>query len=151
MYIRIITVNQKIPAWIETGFNEYLQRFPSGSLQLIEIPLENRKNTNAKEKEGKKILAFIKPSNHVVVLDEKGVIWSTETFAQKLGEWRDHGLHVDFIIGGPDGLSNECYQRANDKWSLSKLTFPHHLVRVLLIEQLYRAHTILIDHPYHRQ
>ena len=156
MYCRILTVTQKLPAWLETGFSEYLKRFSQGfQLQLIEIPLEKRTakiNTQlAVEKEGERILSLIKSNHHVVALHVLGESWSTETLAKHMAEWQQHGPHIDFLIGGPDGLSASCLQRANQKWSLSKLTFPHHLVRLLLVEQLYRVRTILIDHPYHRR
>ena len=155
MHCRILTVTQKLPAWLHTGFTEYTKRFADKyHLQLIEIPLEKRSNKtsalNATEKEGERILSLIKPTHHVVALDVSGNMWSTEQLANNMKTWQTHGAHVDFMIGGPDGLSLNCLQRANEKWSLSRLTFPHHLVRLLLAEQLYRAHTILHDHPYHR-
>lgn len=155
MHCRILTVTQKLPAWLETGYLDYLKRFSKGfQIQLIEVPLEKRttnKNVHlAMEKEGERILSLIKPQHYVIALDVQGEIWSTEMLATQMQTWQTNGLHIDLLIGGPDGLAPQCLQRANAKWSLSKLTFPHHLVRLLLIEQLYRAHTILIDHPYHR-
>lgn len=155
MHCRILTITQKSPAWLSTGFTEYTKRFADKyHLQLIEIPLEKRTNKTssemATEKEGERILSLIKPANQVVALDVKGTMWSTEDLASRMKTWQTHGAHVDFVIGGPDGLSIACLQRANEKWSLSRLTFPHHLVKLLLAEQLYRAHTMLLDHPYHR-
>lgn len=155
MHCRILTVTQKLPAWLETGFLDYAKRFSDGyHVSLVEVPLEKRTTktspASAIKKEGERLLSTIKPSHHVIALDVQGESWSTETLAAHMKTWQTHGLHVDFVIGGPDGLSTDCLARANQRWSLSKLTFPHHLVRLLLIEQLYRAHTILIDHPYHR-
>jgi len=155
MHCRILSVTHKAPLWLETGVKEYVKRFSDQyRLQLVEIPLEKRSkkqsSKTALEKEGERISSLIKAHHHVVALDVKGESWSTEQLATKMASWQTHGLHVDFLIGGPDGLADKCLQRANEKWSLSPLTFPHHLVRLLLVEQLYRAHTILIDHPYHR-
>jgi len=155
MHCRIITVSQKVPKWLQEAYFDYVKRFPpSFQLDLIEVPLEKRTNNtliqSVKQKEGERLLAQTKPSHHVVTLDIKGNMWSTEELAKNMQTWFGRGLHVDFMIGGPDGLAPACYERANQTWSLSRLTFPHHLVRLLLIEQLYRAHTILIDHPYHR-
>src|SRR5579871_4834163 len=156
MHCRILAITQKSLAWLETGIQEYNKRIaPHYHLQILEIPLEKRnsKTDTARilAKEGDRLLSFIKPHHVVVALDVKGNMWSTEQLAEQLKQWQTHGAHVDFLIGGPDGLAPACLQRANAIWSLSRLTFPHHLVRLLLMEQLYRADTILSGHPYHRQ
>jgi 23S rRNA (pseudouridine1915-N3)-methyltransferase len=143
-----------MPAWIETGIAEYLRRFPpSCRLELIEIPAEKRLQDSPKkiiDNESKKLLSAIKPGNHVIALEVKGALWSTEKLAAQLKTWQANGRNIDMLIGGPDGLSTECLQKAETKWSLSPLTLPHPLVRVLVAEQLYRAISILQNHPYHR-
>ncbi len=155
MIIRILAIGTKMPSWVDDGFNEYAKRFTSAcSLELCEIPAEKRtKNSDIPriiEREGEKLLAAIKPGNHVIALDVKGQAWSTEQLAGQLKLWQSDGRHVDLLIGGPDGLSTACLNRSHSKWSLSALTLPHPLVRIILAEQLYRAVSILQNHPYHR-
>jgi 23S rRNA (pseudouridine1915-N3)-methyltransferase len=153
--IRLLAIGNKMPAWIEVGFAEYAKRFPpSCRLELVEIPADKRLKDTPKQRvidsEGKKLLAAIKPGNRVIALEVKGKMWSTEQLAENLKNWQATGQNIDMLIGGPDGLSAECVQKAEIKWSLSLLTLPHPLVRVLLAEQLYRAVSILQNHPYHR-
>lgn len=155
MLIRILAIGTKMPGWVETGFQEYAKRFTgSCSLELCEIPAEKRtKNSDIPrliEREGEKLLAAIKPGNQVIALDVKGHAWSTEQLATQVKAWQTSGRHIDLLIGGPDGLSLACLQKAELKWSLSPLTLPHPLVRIVLAEQLYRAVSILQNHPYHR-
>jgi 23S rRNA (pseudouridine1915-N3)-methyltransferase len=95
-------------------------------------------------------MAAIKPTHYVIALDIKGHQWSTEQLTAELKTWQTDGRHVDLLIGGPDGLSKTCLTLAHNKWSLSPLTLPHPLVRIILAEQLYRALSILQNHPYHR-
>ena len=124
-------------------------------LNLIEIPLSQRtKNSNIKkniQEEGKKIIAKIPKDTLVIALDEHGEQWSSTELATRFRAWQIAWKNMSIIIGGPDGLSEECLKKASLKWSLSKLTFPHQLVRVILIEQLHRAWSILNNHPYHRE
>ncbi len=155
MHIRILAIGTKMPSWISEGFAEYAKRFPpSCTLDLIEIPAEKRtKNSDIPRlivREGEKILSTIKPGNRVIALDVKGKSWNTQELAQHLTTWQQEGRHVDLVVGGPDGLSNECLTKAEMKWSLSPLTLPHPLVRIILAEQLYRSLTIIQGHPYHR-
>jgi len=155
LQIRFITVSNKPPSWISEGFREYAKRLSSTcSLDLLEIPVEKRSNQKNMqpfiEREGEKMLAAIKPAATVIALDVQGKLWSTEELSQKLGGWLQEGKNLDFLIGGPDGLSPACVKRAQYRWSLSPLTLPHLLVRVLIAEQLYRAWTILQGHPYHK-
>lgn len=156
MRIRILTVTHKTPTWITAGCNEYLKRLQSiCTIELIEIPAEKRTAHADIQKlltrEGKKIISAINPQHLVVALEIKGNCWSTEELAAKLKSWQDNGqTNIDFLIGGPDGLSTECLQKSKVKWSLSNLTFPHALVRVLLLEQIYRGFCVLKQHPYHR-
>jgi 23S rRNA (pseudouridine1915-N3)-methyltransferase len=155
MLIRLIAVGNKMPDWVEAGFAEYAKRLPQGySLKLVEIAPEKRgKQADIKritEKEGEKILATLKVGNLIVALDVLGQSWSTEQLAASMKTWHSENREVDLWVGGPDGLSLACQQKAHLKWSLSALTLPHPLVRVVLAEQLYRAWSILNNHPYHR-
>ena len=155
MRIRIIAIGQKMPSWVTTAYDDYAKRIKGDmQLQMLELPMQKRgKNSNAEqltEKEGKAILEAIKPGERVVALDVLGKDISTENLACRLKDWQMDGRHVCILIGGPDGLSPEVLSRADEKISLSKLTLPHPLVRVLLSEQLYRAWSINHGHPYHR-
>jgi 23S rRNA (pseudouridine1915-N3)-methyltransferase len=155
MRLRLIAVGSKMPAWVETGYLEYAKRLPPGfTLHLLEIPAEKRlKQTDiarVTEKEGEKILQAIEPGTLVIALDVKGRALSTEQLAVSLQTWRDENRNVDLLVGGPDGLAPACLQKAQQKWSLSALTLPHPLVRIVIAEQIYRAFSILQNHPYHR-
>ncbi len=155
MLMRIIAVGHKMPAWVTLGFQDYAKRIGSGfQLQLCEITLEKRTKgsdiARLIERESEKIIAAIKPNHVVVALDRQGKLRSTEQLAHQLQNWQTEGRSIDWIIGGPDGLSPTCLQKAHVQWSLSPLTLPHPLVRVILAEQLYRAISILQHHPYHR-
>ena len=144
-----------MPAWVTDGYQEYAKRMPKEcSLQLHEIaPAKRGKSGSAGQwmrEEGERILAAIPDSHHVVALDVQGKSWSTEQLAEQLKNWLADGRDVSLIVGGPDGLMDECLKRANQRWSLSPLTLPHPIVRVVMAEQLYRAWTVLQNHPYHR-
>src|SRR5688572_16701898 len=128
MRIRILTIGNKMPSWVTAGYQEYAKRLPSNyALELIEIPAEKRtkqSQTNIQQiiqREGEKLLAAIKPGNHIIALDVKGQSWTTEQLAKQLRAWHDASHHLDILIGGPDGLSSECLKKANMKWSLSPL------------------------------
>ncbi|MES2219024.1 MAG: 23S rRNA (pseudouridine(1915)-N(3))-methyltransferase RlmH [Pseudomonadota bacterium] len=155
MKLRLIAVGTKMPTWVETGYLEYAKRLPPGfALHLLEIPAEKRlKQTNIAritEKEGEKILQAIHPGSLVIALDVKGKSFTTEQLAHAMQNWRDENRNVDILVGGPDGLATACLRKAQQKWSLSALTLPHPLVRILVAEQIYRAFSILHNHPYHR-
>jgi len=144
-----------MPAWVNDGYQEYARRLPREcSLSLTEIPLGQRAKSSAVERaiaeEGARMLAAIPANQRVIALDVKGRSWSTEQLAGQLGLWMQDGRNVSLLVGGPDGLSADCLVRAEQRWSLSPLTLPHPLVRVLLAEQLYRAWTVTTGHPYHR-
>lgn len=96
------------------------------------------------------MLAAIHPQHHVIALDIKGQLWSTEQLAAHLQKWQQAGKNIDLLIGGPEGLAPACLQAAQEKWSLSPLTFPHFLIKLLISEQIYRAWSILNHHPYHK-
>lgn len=155
MRIHMIAVGSKMPNWVNEAFHDYAKRLPKDcALVLNEIPLVKRgKNTSvdkAKQKECEHILAAIPKNSHVVALEVTGKAWSTEQLAQELNTWRDCGGDVCLLIGGPDGLDGACRDVAQQLWSLSALTLPHPLVRVVIAEQIYRAWSINNNHPYHR-
>ena len=155
MKLHLLAVGQKMPAWVEQGYQEYAQRMPAeAQLVLREIsPGKRGKNADIsriRQDEGLRIQAAIPKNNHVVALDIKAKAWSTEQLAQRLGQWMQSGQDVALLVGGADGLSQQCLDQADEYWSLSPLTFPHPLVRVILAEQLYRAWSVLRNHPYHR-
>lgn len=155
MRILLLAVGQKMPAWIEQGYQEYAQRMPAEArLELKEIaPGKRGKNADIKriiEDEGQRLIAAIPRSAHIVVLDVEGRGHSTGQLAQRMDDWMHSGQDICLLVGGPEGLSAECRALAHEKWSLSPLTFPHPLVRVILAEQLYRAWSVLRNHPYHR-
>ncbi|MGB1237547.1 MAG: 23S rRNA (pseudouridine(1915)-N(3))-methyltransferase RlmH [Pseudomonadales bacterium] len=155
MKIKLLAVGGKMPAWVTTGFNEYSKRLPSEmSLQLVELPLGHRGKgadlARAIRREGDAMLAAISPGDWVVALEVEGAAWSTEKLAQQMESWQMKGGNMCLLVGGPDGLDPRCSARADQKWSLSKLTLPHPMVRILLSEQLYRAWTVIQGHPYHK-
>lgn len=156
MRISIVTIGTKMPAWVTQGVEEYGKRMPRElRLEWKELPLAPRGKGSQpgqlKEREGEQILRAIPQGDRVIALDVRGKSLSTEDLAQELAEWQMSGDNYSLLIGGPDGLSDACLQRAQRRWSLSDLTLPHPLVRILLAEQLYRAWTITVNHPYHRE
>jgi 23S rRNA (pseudouridine1915-N3)-methyltransferase len=155
MRISVIAVGTRMPAWVDQGIAEYAKRLPRELKPLWrEIPLAKRgKDTLAQQlcvAEGEQILRSLAAGERVIALDVAGKRISTELFALQLEAWQMSGDNYSFLIGGPDGLSPACLARADQRWSLSDLTLPHPLVRVILAEQLYRAWTITVNHPYHR-
>jgi 23S rRNA (pseudouridine1915-N3)-methyltransferase len=155
MRISIIAVGTKMPGWVSQGVEEYCRRLPREiKLEWREIPLAQRGKDSKPEllceREGEQILKAIPARDQVVALDVLGKRISTPALAEQLSAWQMSGDDYSLLIGGPDGLSPQCLERAQSKWSLSDLTLPHPLVRVLLAEQLYRAWTITVNHPYHR-
>lgn len=155
MRIRLIAVGTKMPDWVEQGYGQYAKRLPRDcTVELVELPLGPRGKSSsiavAMEREGQAMMAAIGKGDRVIALDVKGKAWSTEQLARNLDEWRMSGANYSLLIGGPDGLAPECLALAEAKWSLSALTLPHPLVRILVIEQLYRAYSILHNHPYHK-
>jgi len=154
MRMRVIAVGTRMSAWVDAACQDYLRRLRGAdAIELIEIAPARRSSgaDQAARREGERILALLAPRDHAVVLDERGRSFTSLQLSGWLGERRSQGGALSFIIGGPDGLADAVRTRAQLVWSLSPLTFPHALVRVLLIEQLYRATTLLAGHPYHRQ
>jgi len=155
MRIALISVSNKQPAWVREGFDHYARRLGrSCRLELVEIPLAKRAASvtveRLLEREGERMLAAIPKDAHVVALDERGHAWSTSTLAERVGAWSGRGVSVALLVGGPDGLAPECSRRAAEAWSLSALTLPHGLVRIVVAEALYRAFSLRQGHPYHR-
>jgi len=155
MHIRLIAVGTRMPAWVESGIAEYRKRLPSEiQFEIREIALAQRgKNADiarALQQESATMLAAIPARDVVIALDVIGKSISTEQFAHELAQWQLRGDNISVLVGGPDGLAENCLQRAQQRWSLSALTLPHPLVRVLFAEQLYRAWSINNNHPYHR-
>ncbi len=151
----LLAAGTRAPDWVVTGFGEYQKRL-GGQWRLLlrEIPTAKRsKNANTvglKREEGDRMLAALRSDVRLVALDTCGSLLSTETLAEKCGQWMLETGQVQLMIGGPDGLDGRCVDRADLVWSLSPLTFPHFLVRILVAEQLYRAWSILNHHPYHK-
>lgn len=144
-----------MPAWVESGIAEYRKRLPPEiQFDIREVALAQRgKNPDlarAMQQEGEAMLAAISARDFVIALDVKGKTLSTEQFAVELAKWQQQGDPISILVGGPDGLAENCLQRAQQRWSLSALTLPHPIVRVVFAEQLYRAWSINSNHPYHR-
>ncbi|PIJ48798.1 23S rRNA (pseudouridine(1915)-N(3))-methyltransferase RlmH [Erwinia sp. OLTSP20] len=156
MKLQLVAVGTRMPDWVQNGFMEYLRRFPKDMpLELLEVPAGKRgKNADIKrilEKEGEQMLAAAGKGNRIISLDIPGQPWDTAQLAVQLERWKQDGRDVSLLIGGPEGLAPTCKEAAEQSWSLSALTLPHPLVRVLVAESLYRAWSITANHPYHRE
>ncbi|MBK8283581.1 MAG: 23S rRNA (pseudouridine(1915)-N(3))-methyltransferase RlmH [Ahniella sp.] len=152
MRVRLITVSERQPEWVNTAYADYARRLPRHlAPQLIELPLAKRRDdiTRAKADEGQRILDAARDAT-LVALDERGKSLTSRELAGKLPGWEQAGRDLALVIGGPDGLDASVLAAASFKWSLSALTLPHGMVRVVLAEQLYRAFAINSGHPYHR-
>ena len=152
----IVAVGHRMPAWVDAGFEEYAKRMPrEAALALVEVKAEPRSEEagaqRIMEAEAKRIAAAVPRAAIKVVLDERGKMLSTRELAARFSGWQMEGRDVAFVIGGADGLSDAVKRDADVMWSLSALTLPHGLVRVVLAEQLYRAFSLLRNHPYHRE
>jgi 23S rRNA (pseudouridine1915-N3)-methyltransferase len=154
--LAILAVGHRMPAWVNEAFEEYAKRLPREMpLQLKELKPAPRSNATGDtprwlQTEAERITAALPQGALRVVLDERGRSFPTRILADHLERWRNDGRDVAFIIGGADGLDDSVKSRADLLWSLSPLTLPHGLVRVVLAEQLYRATSLLSGHPYHR-
>ena len=156
MQIRIIAVGQKMPDWVESACDDYLKRMPREiDIQVCAIPLAQRRVKNSTEnyrlQETAQIVKKIVPGSFNITLDEKGKQWSSNEWSQQLEHWMQHYSRVNLVIGGPDGLDEKCRADCQQTISLGRITMPHALARVVLIEQLYRAWSIVNRHPYHRE
>jgi len=154
--VTVLSLGHRMPGWIQEGWNEYARRMPPEiRLELVELKPEERGGgravERARELEGERVLAALPASGTLIALDERGKAVSTQGLSVMLAEWMRDGSHPVFAIGGADGHAEAVRTRADKLFSLSALTLPHGLVRVVLAEQLYRAWTILARHPYHRE
>lgn len=156
MRIRLLAVGRRMPGWVTSAYDDYARRLPHECrLELSEIAPGNRKGqANKPERaiadEDRRICDALSGDLDVIALAVDGKPWSTEQLADQMREWLADGRDRALLVGGPDGLGPNSLARANRRWSLSPLTLPHPLVRVILAEQLFRAHSILTGHPYHR-
>jgi 23S rRNA (pseudouridine1915-N3)-methyltransferase len=153
--IQLLAAGTRLPSWTNAGFVEYAERLPPECrLILTEIPLSTQRRAGnvikAMNEEGSRMLAAATIGSRLVALDVRGRMMDSDALAKQLARWLREGRDLALMIGGPDGLAVECRERAEFSWSLSPLTLPHGLVRVVVAEQLYRAWTILKGHPYHR-
>ena len=154
MRIALLAVGTRLPAWVGAGFDTYRRRLPSHiRLELEEITAgarARRDTAAARAEEGERILRRARAADLFIALDERGRERSSAELATELDRWLAESPRVALAIGGADGLAPACRDRADSLWSLSRLTLPHGLVRVLVAEQLYRAWTLTAGHPYHR-
>lgn len=156
MKIKLMCLGEKMPKWVNEGYQEYAKRLSGSSVQLelVELPIAKRGKSGSIDtwltQEAKSVEARLSPQDHLVILDVQSSLVSTENLAQRLESWQLNSPNVVILIGGPDGIADTLKQRANEKISLSKMTFPHPIVRIIFAEQLYRAWTITQGHPYHK-
>lgn len=156
MRILILCIGSRVPAWVTEGFQDYARRLPRECrLELRAFPVGREPGPGNSERrrvsEGQQLLAAVPRDSQVGVLDVRGAQWSSIEVSRKIDTWLSSGRDVALLIGGPDGLSPACLETASFSWSLSSLTFPHALVRLLVAEQLFRGWSILRNHPYHRE
>ncbi len=154
--LSLLTASNRQPDWVDDGAADYAKRVRGRcTLEIKTLPLARRTPSAPIERaiadEGERLLAAVPAGAHVVALDERGKPWSTKELAARLDGWMRVGAPVFLLIGGPDGLSPECTKRANERWSLSPLTLPHGLAKIVAAEALYRAWSLLEHHPYHRE
>jgi 23S rRNA (pseudouridine1915-N3)-methyltransferase len=152
--ITIAAVGQRQPSWADTAIDDFIKRLPPGfSIAVRDVKAEVRSGQpigRMLDAEAQRLRTALPAGAVVVALDERGQDWTTERFASQLGQWRDASESVAFVIGGPDGLAVAIKRDARVLLRLSSMTLPHALARVLLVEQLYRAWSLLAGHPYHR-
>lgn len=156
MHIRLLAVGDRQPAWVDDAFQKYAARLPRDWKFRIDTLATVRRSKNDKSHkamlaEGEQILGKTQADEQVVLLDERGKQLTSKGLAERLSDWQGDGRNVCLVIGGPDGVSDAVKQRADFTWSLSQLTLPHGMARVLLAEQLYRAWSLQTGHPYHRE
>lgn len=155
MKARLIAVGERAPSWVAEGFSEYQKRLSHWlPFELIEITPgirgKGRDAARAQFDEGQRVLAAIPKNAYVVLLEGRGKNYSSEHLAERLEFWRQQGRDIAFLIGGPEGHSSEVLAKADEQWSIGALTLPHMLVRLIVAEQVYRAASLLANHPYHR-
>lgn len=156
MRLSVLAVGTRMPGWVNDGVKEYARRMPRQiqfGIEEISPGLRTARGNvaAAREQEAKQLTRRAATADLRIVLDEKGAPWTSMQLADQLRDWLQNVPHVALMIGGPDGVTDEIRDRADHLWSLSRLTLPHGLVRVVLAEQIYRAWTIVDGHPYHRK
>lgn len=156
MHIRLIAVGDRQPSWVDDAFGSYSGRFPRewkfrfDSIATVRRT-KNDKSDQAMVTEGEQLLAKLNANERVVLLDERGKQLTSQALTENVSNWQADGRDLSFVIGGPDGVPDACRKRADFIWSLSSLTLPHGLARVLFAEQMYRAWSLQMGHPYHRE
>ncbi len=156
MKVNLLALGHKMPDWVDIAFNNYNHRLPHHlKIQMLEMPAVSRQKglniAQIKAQEAVLIQKQLKPDSVNIALDENGKTISTVCLSKQLNQWQMNGQDVNIIIGGADGLGRSILEVSHQCWSLSKLTFPHQLVKVIIAEQLYRAYSLLSNHPYHRE
>lgn len=154
MRFHLVAVGTRVPEWVSAGFDDYARRLQGGArLQLHEVAAARRREADAdraRAEEARRLRRALPERARVIALDVDGRVLDTAALAARVREWNREGAEVAFVVGGPDGLAPDLLAAADERWSLSALTLPHALVRVVLAEQLYRALSILHNQPYHR-
>ncbi len=155
MQIHLMAVGNRMPAWVTEGYQDYAKRLPRECELVLREIVPGKRGKNAdlvriREEEGERLLSSLSRDDHVIALEVGGKPWSTSQLSAQLDDWMRNGRRIAVLVGGPEGLSDACRARASQLWSLSALTLPHPIVRVIVAEQLYRAWSLLNNHPYHR-
>ena len=155
MQINLISVGNRMPGWVQQGYDEYARRMPKECELLLKeiVPGKRGKKSDIARivrDEGGRMINAIPARTHIVTLDIPGKSWTTPELSIAMKRWLENGQNIALMVGGPEGLSDSVRDLADESWSLSRLTFPHPLVRIVVAEQLYRAWSILNNHPYHR-
>lgn len=155
MQIHLVAVGNRMPTWVTEGFQDYAKRLPREcELVLREIaPGKRGKNADLariREEEGERVMASLSRDDYVIALEVGGKPWDTVQLSNQVKDWMQEGRRIALLVGGPEGLSDACRAHANQLWSLSPLTLPHPIVRIIVAEQIYRAWSLLNNHPYHR-
>ena len=153
--VDLIAVGRRPPSWITQAIYHYSRRMEHEcTLQILEVKTADRKKKNSiiacQKDEAKLLSRFLNPEARKVAMDSRGIIWSTKQLSEKVSVWSQDTNHFQFLIGGPDGLALDLLNKADEIWSLSNLTFPHLIVRLLVVEQCYRALMINANRAYHR-
>lgn len=153
MKLKLCAIGKRLPGWLEDGVAEYVKRLPrQAALEVVALRASKKPTADAaRAEEADRLLQKATDSQLIVALDERGDQWSTKQLARRMGDWRDESLNVALLVGGADGLAQECRDRAGLLWGLSNLTLPHGVARLLAVEQIYRAWSLLNNHPYHRE
>jgi 23S rRNA (pseudouridine1915-N3)-methyltransferase len=155
MQIHLVAVGNRMPAWVTEGFEDYAKRLPRECELILREIAPGKRGKNAdlariREEEGERILASLSRDDHIIALEVVGKPWDTVQLSTQVNDWMRDGRRIALLVGGPEGLSDTCRARASQLWSLSPLTLPHPIVRIIVAEQIYRAWSLLNNHPYHR-